>query len=171
MIFPAKPNCFALPLHRHGSACPDRHRRRDERVIDTVPGSAAHAVCRSNGKAAGEKCHDRTGYRGTAAQPGRLTRGWPHPAGGGAGNCQNSIMSIEGSTTNLYVFGYSSVGTVYMITKNGGVVATASRNPTLICSPVSRLSSMSAKVCSPPARRVNRTRIRGGTTTSAFTRR
>jgi glucan 1,3-beta-glucosidase len=52
-----------------------------------------------------------------------------NPAGGGAGNCQNSIMSIEGSTTNLYVFGYSSVGTVYMITKNGGVVATASRNP------------------------------------------
>lgn len=47
---------------------------------------------------------------------------------GGPDNCQNNIFSLEGATSNVNVYGYSSVGVVNMITKNGATVAAANAN-------------------------------------------
>jgi glucan 1,3-beta-glucosidase len=47
---------------------------------------------------------------------------------GGADNCQNNIFSIESGSSLINVYGYSTVGVVNMITKNGGTVAVASQN-------------------------------------------
>lgn len=55
---------------------------------------------------------------------------------GGADNCQNNIFSIESGSSLINVYGYSSVGVVNMITKNGATVAVASRIKMGSCKPL-----------------------------------
>lgn len=43
-------------------------------------------------------------------------------------NCQSMIFSIEGSTSGLVVYGLNTVGTSYMIVKDGTALATVGDN-------------------------------------------
>ncbi|CAM1501446.1 Fc.00g034300.m01.CDS01 [Cosmosporella sp. VM-42] len=50
------------------------------------------------------------------------------PSAGGVQNCQNNILSLEGSLSNISIFNEGTVGVVNMITENGVTRATALDN-------------------------------------------
>ncbi|KAL3417572.1 glucan 1,3-beta-glucosidase [Phlyctema vagabunda] len=48
--------------------------------------------------------------------------------GGGPENCQNNILSLEGTLSNINIYTLSTVGTTNMITLNGATVAVYADN-------------------------------------------